>query len=186
VLGPSQGHWTYAAYAALPDDGGRYEIINGVLYMAPAPMPDHENIVMLLGARLVAAVEDPGIGRVFGSPDVELGDAVVRPDAVVVLRTSRAIVERNKIIGAPDLVVEIASPSTMTYDRDVEEGKQGAYARAGVPEYWIADPKARTIEVLALEDDSYTSLGVFQGEDRLPSRVLSGLQFPVRACFPRD
>jgi Uma2 family endonuclease len=90
------------------------------------------------------------------------------------------------LIGPPDLAVEVASPSTAAYDRDPDEGKWGAYARIGVPEYWIADPLDRSIEVLVLADETYDSLGVFQGDDLLPSRVLPGLPTPARRFFPRE
>ena len=71
--------------------------------------------------------------------------------------------------------MEIASPSTAGYDR---REKQNAYARAGVPEYWIADPASRTVEVLALEQGAYRSLGVFQGKATLPTKIVP--EFPVR------
>lgn len=185
VLGPGQGYWTYAAYATLPEDGARYEILDGVLYMAPAPAPDHENIVMLLGARLVTAVEDAGLGRVFASPDLDLDTLVVRPDAVVVLNASLGVVASNRLVGSPDLVVEITSPGTVAYDRDATVGKRGAYARAGIREYWIVDPASRSVEVLVLEGDGYTTLGVAQGDALVPSRVLPGASIRARACFPR-
>lgn len=185
ILGPSQGHWTYAAYAALPADGTRYEILNGVLYMAPAPIPDHENIVMLLGARLVSAIEDTGLGRVFASPDLDLGTLVVRPDAVVVLNASQGIVTPQRLIGPPDIVIEITSPSTAAYDRDAVTGKRGAYAQAGIPEYWIVDPLTRTVEVLVLAVGGYTTLGIAQGDAPIRSRALIGVSIRASACFPR-
>jgi Uma2 family endonuclease len=186
VPGPPQGRWDYTAYAALPAAGGyRYEVLNGVLYMAPAPAPEHENIAALVAARLVVVVEDAELGRVFTSPDIDLGASVVRPDAVVVLESNQAIITERKLIGPPNLVVEIASPSTAAYDRDAISGKQAAYAQIGVPEYWIADPTTRSIEVLTLEGDHYRSLGSFSGDDQLPSQVLPGLTVPVRRFFPR-
>lgn len=184
VPGPPQGRWTYADYAALPDDGNRYEIIDGVLYMAPAPIPEHEEIIMLLAAQLVIAIAHTGRGRVFGSPDIDVGDKVLRPDAVVVLREHASVVAEKRLIGPPDLVVEVASPSTAAYDRDAVQGKRGAYARIGVPEYWIVDPEAQTIEALALAGDRYDSLGVFHGDDRVVSRVLPDLDLLARRCFP--
>lgn len=185
VPGPRQGRWTYADYAALPDDGNRYEIIDGVLYMAPAPIPEHENIAALILARLVTTIDDTGLGRVFGSPDIDVGTHVVRPDAVVVLNSNAGVVEETKLIGPPDLIVEIASPSTAAYDRDADKGKMHAYASIGIPEYWIANPITRSVEVFTLEEGRYTSLGAFQGDDMLASRVIPTLELPVRRLFPR-
>jgi Uma2 family endonuclease len=185
VPGPRQGHWTYADYAALPDDGNHYEIIDGVLYMAPAPIPEHENIAALSIAALVIEVEYTDLGRVFGSPDIDVGTHVVRPDAVVVLNTNAGAVEETKLVGSPDLVVEISSPSTAAYDRDATKGKMHAYAHIGVPEYWIADPVTRSIEVFTLEEGNYISLGTFRGDALVPSRVIPTLEIPARRLFPR-
>src|SRR5438552_4960261 len=151
VSGCKQGRWTYAKYAAIPDDGNRYEVVDGVLYMTPAPNLGHQGSVAHFTTQLVMHVEFTGIGRVFPAPcDVELGPRiVVQPDVVVVLNANASIMTPSRIIGAPDLVIEIASPGTASYDRRT---KQDAYAQAGVPEYWIADPNARTIEVLHLEE----------------------------------
>lgn len=187
VPGPRQGQWTYEDYARLPEvEGFRYEIIDGVLYMTPAPNTGHERIVMTLGARLVQALEDTGLGRVFASPDIAVGPATLRPDAVVVLEANRGAIADRMIVGPPDLVVEIASPSTAAYDRDPVSGKRGAYARMGVPEYWIVDPEARSVEVLALEGDVYIPLGSFGGDERLASHVLPALDLTAQQLFPRD
>jgi Uma2 family endonuclease len=187
VPGPRQGQWTYEDYAALPQvEGFRYEVIDGVLYMSPAPSTGHERIVMTIGARLVQALEDTGLGRVFASPNIAYGPSTLRPDAVVVLEANRGVVADALIVGPPDLVVEIASPSTAAYDREPVEGKRGAYARMGVPEYWLVDPEARSVEVLALEGGAYTALGVFRGDERLLSRALPALDVRARQLFPRD
>lgn len=187
VPGPAQGQWTYADYAALPDDEGfRYEVIEGVLYMAPAPIPDHERLVSLIGARLVVAVEDTGLGCVFSSPDIDVGSSTLRPDTVVVLNANAGAIAISRLVGPPDLVVEIASPSTAAYDRDPVEGKRGAYARIGVPEYWIVEPQVRTIEVFVLAGEAYTSSGVFGGSDLVPSTVLPSLALPAERFFPRQ
>jgi Uma2 family endonuclease len=186
VPGPPQGCWTYADYAALPEaEGYRYELIDGVLYMAPAPVPEHERLVSLIGARLVAAVEDTGLGQVLASPDIDIGTSTLHPDTVVVLNANAGVITANKLVGPPDLVIEITSPSTAAYDRDAVEGKMGAYARLGVPEYWIVEPAAQTIEVFVLVGDSYEARGVFGGDARLPSEVLPELATAARQFFPR-
>lgn len=175
--GPPQGCWTYADYAALPEDGHRYEVIDGVLYMAPSPNTDHQTASVRFTGFLLTHVQLAGLGRVFHAPyDVELpGGVTVQPDIVVVLNVHLAIITPSRIIGVPDLVAEILSPGTAGYDRRT---KQDAYARAGVPEYWLADPYARTVEVLRLADGAYQSIGVFAGAATLPSRILP--TFPVR------
>lgn len=177
VPGPEQGRWTYKDYAALPDDGRRYEIVDGVLFMAPSPTEGHQTAVGRLFYYLLTYIEFVGLGRVYMAPfDVELAPyVVVQPDVLVVLNTNQEIITPSRIIGAPNLVVEVASPGTVAYDH---RSKQDAYARAGVLEYWIADPIARTIDVLVLEAGTYESLGVFEGQAVLPSRVVP--EFPVR------
>jgi Uma2 family endonuclease len=182
VPGCKQGHWTYASYAAIPDDGKRYEVVDGVLYMAPAPGMRHQGSSALFTAHLVTHVQFAGFGRVFSAPcDLELASrTVMQPDIIVVLNDNLSIITETRIIGAPDLVSEIASPGTAGYDRRT---KQDAYTHAGDREYWIADPYARTIEVLELTDDGYLSAGIFEGEAMLPSRVLPELPVPVSQFF---
>src|SRR5438067_3996346 len=162
VHGPKQGHWTYNDYAAIPDDGKRYEIVNGVLYMSPSPSIAHQRIAGRLFRYLSAYVEDVGLGVVLSAPtDVELSPKdVFQPDVFVILNSGLEKIKELRVIGAPDLIVEVASPGTATQDR---HRKYHIYAQAGVTEYWIADPGTRTIEVLLLEDGEYHSQGIYQG-----------------------
>ncbi|HZO74160.1 MAG TPA: Uma2 family endonuclease [Ktedonobacteraceae bacterium] len=171
VAGPQQGHWTYNHYATLPEDGQHYEIVAGVLYMTPSPNKSHQDAVLWFSHYLLLYVRIAGLGQVFVAPfDVELApDVVVQPDIVVVLNAGLEKITPTRIIGPPDLVVEVSSPGTAGYDRHI---KQDAYARAGIQEYWIADPAAQTVEVLLLEGGGYYSLGVFSGQMRLSSRVV--------------
>ena len=182
VSGCKQGRWTYAKYAAIPDDGNRYEIVDGVLYMTPAPNLGHQGSVIRFSSFLFSHVELSGLGRVFPAPcDVELAPRiVVEPDVIVVLNANAGIMTPSRIIGAPDLVIEVASPGTAGFDRRT---KQDAYASAGVPEYWIADPSARTVEVLQLAGSAYESLGIFEGDSTLLSHVLPELPVRVSQLF---
>src|SRR5581483_12513463 len=127
----------------------RYEIIDGVLYMAPSPSTAHQGSTGLFHWYLMAHVQFAGLGRVFVAPfDVELAPGItVQPDVIVVLTEHLSIITESHIVGAPDIVVEIASPGTVGYDRRT---KQDAYAHAGVREYWLADPRAKTVEILCL------------------------------------
>lgn len=178
LSGAQQGRWTYPAYAALPKDEQRYEVVDGVLYMAPAPSIAHQDASGWFFFYLTTYVRMAGLGRVFAAPvDVELAPNVVtQPDVIVVLNENLGVITPSHIVGAPDLIVEIASPSTAGYDRRT---KQDAYARAGVPEYWIADADARTVEVLLLDRGAYRSAGVFRGQATLLSQMIADL--PVRA-----
>lgn len=182
VSGQQQGHWTYKDYALLPGDEHRYEIINGVLFMAPSPNEWHQTTVGRLFRFLAAYVEDNGRGRVYMAPfDVELAhDVIVQPDVLVVLNEHRERITMSRIIGAPDVVIEVSSPGTVSYDR---REKQDAYARAGVPEYWVVDPATHTVDVLVLERGTFSSQGIFEGPARLPSRVLPGFQESVEKFF---
>ena len=182
VPGPKQGFWTYDDYAALPDDGRRYEIVNGVLYMSPSPSWSHQEIVGEIFSHLRTYLRTTGSGGAFMAPiDVELAPNVVfQPDVVVLLKANRKKLKERHIVGAPDLAVEIVSPSSETHDR---HKKIDAYARAGVPEYWIVDPDARTVEVLAWEKGEYQSQGVYREKATLPSQIVPGLSVQVEQFF---
>jgi Uma2 family endonuclease len=180
--GPPQGQWTYADYAALPDDGQRYELVAGVLYMVPAPTIAHQSASNRIATYLTMHVEFAGLGRVLAAPvDVELAPGtVVQPDVLVVLNPRLGIITARRIVGAPDLVVEIVSPGTAGHDRRT---KQDAYARAGVAEYWLADPAAQTVELLRLDGPAYRTINVYRGRATLPSQVVPALPVPVEQFF---
>lgn len=182
VPGPRQGFWTYDDYAALPADGNRYEIVNGVLYMSPSPSWSHQEIVGRFFRYLSSYAETAGIGGAFVAPlDVELApNTVFQPDVVVLLKASHKKLKEQHIVGAPDLAVEVVSPTSETHDR---HRKITAYARAGVPEYWIVDPDSRTVEVLFLESGEYHSQGVYRGKATLPSQIVPGLLVHVEQFF---
>lgn len=182
VPGPVQGHWTYYHYAALPDDGRRYEIVNGVLYMTPAPNPAHQQAAGEIFFYLRNYVKQQGLGRVFTAPiDVEIapGD-VFQPDVLLLLQRHVDRIKASRIVGAPDLVVEVASPGTATFDR---HEKNIAYSQAGIPEYWIVDPATHTVEVLILESGKYYSQGVFRGKAILPSKIVPDFNVQVEQFF---
>jgi len=150
--------------------------------MAPAPDLGHQSIVLRLSHYLFVHAELAGLGRVFAGPvDVELESKnVFQPDVVVILNAHLNRMTQKKIVGAPDLVVEVASPSTAAYDRLT---KYDVYARAGVTEYWIVKPDSRVVEILVLEDGTYRSLGAFSGKATLPSRVVPDLPVRVEQFF---
>ena len=140
---------TYEDYAALPDDGRRYEIHDGELSVTPAPGTAHQqisgNLYVVLRAHLDAGVR----GQVLYAPlDVILASTtVVQPDLVYIDPSRAHLVSRRGIEGPPTLAVEIISPSTPRIDRVT---KLQLYARHGIPYYWIVDPDARAIEAYEL------------------------------------
>lgn len=182
VAGPPQGTWSYEDYLAIPDDGRRYEILAGVLTAAPSPNADHQDTVISLTIALGTFLRRTGIGGLKIAPfDVRLAPGtVVQPDLLVVLAEHTARIGEQAVSGAPDLVIEVASPGTATYDRD---DKRHAYERAGVPEYWIVDPAAKTVELFVLQGNSYVLVGAYQGESHVPSTILQGFDTAVRGFF---
>ena len=135
----------------LPDDGNRYEAIDGELYVTPAPSIRHQRIAKRLLYALAAILEAPGLGELFFAPTgVEFPATAegVQPDLLFVSNDRRGILADAWIQGAPDLVIEILSPTTARRDRGV---KRKLYERQGVTEYWIIDPDARAVEVWTFE-----------------------------------
>ena len=149
---------TYADYAALPDDGRRYELRDGELSLTPAPGTKHQGVLRDLLVILNEHVTRGRLGVVYPAPvDCILSDTtVLQPDIVFVETGRRTIVTERGIEGAPTLVVEILSPSTAGTDRTI---KAGLYARYGVPWYWLVDPAALTIEAFALRSNEYGLAG---------------------------
>ena len=182
VPGPTQGDWTYNEYIALPDDWKRYEIANGVLVMIPSSTGSHQDTIGEVFFHIRSHLKLTGLGLVRLAPfDVELTPQdVFQPDVFVVLNAHLGRVLRKKVVGAPDLVVEVSSPGTAAFDRLT---KYDTYARAGVPEYWIINTDRRTVEVLALENGKYHSLGIFRGRQMIPSRILPELAVQVEQFF---
>lgn len=138
-------------YYDLPDDNLRYEILDGELEMSPSPNVAHQRASGNLFAELRAHVRAHGLGEVFAAPiDVILAyTTIVVPDLVFVSNERAPLITKRAIEGAPDLLVEILSPSSTRRDRHT---KAALYARLGVTHYWIVDPEARTLEEFVRTD----------------------------------
>jgi Uma2 family endonuclease len=145
---------TWQDVQQLPDDGHRHEAIGGELYVTPAPTPRHQDIVLRLAIRLREILVEPGLGRLWVAPiGVEFPDTGegVQPDIVFVSTARRDRIVEAGIQGAPDLVVEVLSPTTESRDRGV---KRKLYERQGVSVYWIVDPEAGAVEIRTFGEDS--------------------------------
>jgi Uma2 family endonuclease len=146
--------WTYEEFARLPDDGNRYEVIAGELYVTPAPGSLHQKVSARFFTELrVFATNQHRLGEVLYAPlDVILADGdYVQPDIVFLRKEREHLYTERGIAGPPDLVVEVLSPSTARQDRGI---KRERYARYGVPEYWIIDLDRHWVEVYRLQEDA--------------------------------
>ena len=182
---PDSCKLTYADYVTLPDDGRRYEILDGELAVSPSPTSRHQLVSHNLDYALSSWVRARNLGRMWAAPlDLILADTVVtQPDLIYVSRSRSAIVSRRGLEAAPDLVIEILSDSTATRDRGV---KMRIYARHGIPRYWIVDPEAQTVEVYALRDGAYERTASYRDGDALAVDVPEGFAIDLAELWRED
>ena len=172
---------TYKDYCATPDDE-RYELLNGNLMMVPAPNRKHQKVLFRLAQKLGNFAEEHGLGEVYVAPfDVVLSDTdVVQPDLLFISRAREHTLTDENVRGAPDLVIEILSPSTA--ERDLGY-KHELYGRHGVLEYWIVDPMGETIAVHRQRDGRLELAETFGRRDTLRSGVLEALHLKLDDIF---
>jgi len=176
--------WTYEDYLAFPEDGKRYEIIEGDCFMSPAPRTKHQIVSANLLTFLNIYLRRTRAGKVFDAPtDVILSDTnVVQPDLLVVLAARAAIITEKNIQGAPDLVIEILSETTRKMDEVV---KKKLYERHGVLEYWVVDPELALVKIYRLTNGRYAKAEE-RAEERgetLATALLPGLDISLTELF---
>ncbi len=174
--------FTYEDYKNLPSDGKRYEIIEGELIMAPSPKTRHQKVVGNLFIQLAHFIEEHSLGQIFTAPlDVILSAInVVQPDILFVSRERESIITEDNIQGAPDLVIEVASPFSEKLDRTIKKKLYHAY---GVKEYWIANPEKETVDVFVWTIDGYELRGSFSKSEHLRSSLLKTLDLDLGTVF---
>ena len=174
--------FTYEDYLQLPDDGKRYEIIEGELYMSPAPLTIHQKIVGNLFRIWANFVHEEKNGTVFLAPcDVVFSDAsIVQPDILFISNKNSSIIEEKNIQGAPDLIIEVTSPSTEIRDLD---HKKRLYAKYGVKEYWIVFSNEKKVEVWDPEGNWYVLSGTYSEQDNVNSVLLPGFLVDLEDVF---
>jgi Uma2 family endonuclease len=180
---PRQGEWTYEDWLELPNDGWKYEIIDGVLYMSPPPLIRHQDVSGELFSEMRIYARRNKLGKVLEAPcGVRLpGQKVpVEPDILFVKQERLNIIEERYVEGAPDLIVEILSPSNMNYDL---ETKFNLYQNAGVSEYWLVNTWDKTVAIYHLADGAYTLTGSYGADDTVGSTVLNGFSIAVTTLF---
>lgn len=171
---------TYEDYLQTPDDV-RYELIDGELVPMPSPTFIHQRILMKL-VWWFKQVEDAGLGIACAAPlDVFFSDtAILQPDILFISNERAHIITEANVRGAPDLAIEILSPSDPNRDK---VRKREIYERHGVNEYWLVDPYERNITVLLLEGDAYQTAGIYTEGDTLTSSTLSGFTLNLADLF---
>ncbi len=175
--------WTYADYLNFPDDGRRYEIIAGELYMSNAPNSDHQSTVTEISRQVANFVVAHKLGKVLVAPfEVHLSEMSrpVQPDVLFVKAARWPNTKIQFFDGAPDLVVEVISPSSSRLDRVV---KFTAYEEACVAEYWIVNLHSKEVEVYTLSAGEYALFGEFSGSEVIKSAVLEGLEIVCETLF---
>ncbi len=174
-------NYTYADYQKLPE-GAPYQLIGGELVMSPAPTLQHQRIIGKIFTLLTEYVNKKQLGEIFISPvDVYLDtENTFQPDIVFVSKERAAIMDEQKINGAPDLVVEILSPSTAYYDL---KKKKEMYEKYGVKEYWIVDPMEKTIDVLVHRNGSFTLNAQAKMNQPIASAIIAGFEVNTKNIF---
>jgi len=173
--------YTYKDYLLIDDDK-RYEILRGGLIMVPAPFTIHQRLLRNIEDILWNFVKEKKLGEVLVAPtDVVLSeDIVVQPDILFISKEGLDIIKEAAIMGSPDLIVEIISPSSASYDT-VE--KRDIYEEYGVKEYWLVFPQEKAIEVLALEDGVYRELCKGRKTGVVRSKIIVGLEVDLKEVF---
>ena len=172
---------TYQDYVNMEGDE-RYELHDGELILVGSPNEDHQIASMRIGYRMYSFVEEHDLGQVFHAPyDVLFSDTdVVQPDLLFVSKEREHIRTPANIQGAPDLIVEILSPSSSRRDWRY---KRELYASHGVREYWIVDPTNRIIWVMLLQDDALKEQGTYGEGDTVTSSTIEGFRVSMDEIF---
>lgn len=176
---------TYADYVALPEDGKRYELIDGEFFVTPAPSYWHQKLADRIIQAIRNYLDEHPVGDAVSAPfDVVLNPQETRawqPDVLYVANEHRDIIQEKRILGAPDLVVEVVSPGSEQYDLGA---KKDAYEQAGVREYWVVWQSFRRVEVYRLKKSGrYGKPDLLDDGDTLTTDLLPGFSLPVARLY---
>ncbi|MEW6619844.1 MAG: Uma2 family endonuclease [bacterium] len=182
ILATKEEKWTYEDYVQFPDDGKRYQIIQGEVYMSPAPVPYHQRISAKLFEILQQFVKINKLGEVFYAPcDVLFSDEdVVQPDIFFISKENLNIIKDKYIEGAPNLIIEITSPYTQNLDKLL---KKRLYETYGVKEYWLLDADKKTLQIFSHTGKLYEDTGIYKIGDVVKSNLIKGLNFNLKEIF---
>jgi len=181
---------TYEDYLSLPETKQRYEIIDGVMLMAPGPTPAHQWFMQKIFINLINYVTERDLGVVLvASVDLLVDREPLRtrqPDVLYLSAERTGVKGLSDIMGiqvlesSPDLVVEVLSPGNSR--RDIED-KLADYKRIAVRECWLVSPEAETVEILRLSIDAAVTTAIFGVDDTLSSEIFDDFTLPIREIF---
>lgn len=173
---------TYAEYRALPENGKRYEVLEGELYMTAAPVLNHQRVLRTLLGILDRHIQATKWGEILPAP-VELyldKRNFVEPDIVAVSNARRSILREKNIQGAPDLVIEIISPSTARTDR-IRKAK--LYAKHQIPHYWIVDYADKTLEAFEWSKGGYVLAAALEEDQVFEPSLFPDFKIPLQTLW---
>jgi len=176
--------FTYEDYLQLPDNGKRYEIINGELYMVPAPTLGHQDTIGEFHFTIKSFLKINPIGKIYLAPtDIIFSEIdVLQPDLIFVSKEKFDILTGANIQGAPDLVIEVLSPGTEKRDRTI---KLKAYSKFGVLEYWMANDVTETVEVWRRNGKKLVFHALLDRTQTLTTPLLPGLEIALEKIFQK-
>ena len=182
-LFPRQGKWTEADYFRLPESNKIIELSEGRLIISPSPTTQHQMILGSFFSTLRTYVTSNKLGMIVISPmDVRLRKGIIRQPDIIFMSNEHLDRISNKRWGIPDLAIEVSSPGTKKEDR---KDKYTEYEKAGIKEYWIIDPEAQTVEVLAMVNGRYELVQRSLPGEMASSRLLAGFEVSVGDLFRR-
>jgi len=176
--------FTYEDYLNLPDNGKRYEIINGELYMVPAPSLSHQRTIRRFLNAFENFLEENPLGEIFPAPTdvIFAGIEILQPDLVFISTEKFEILTRENIQGAPDLVIEVLSPRTEKRDRTL---KLKVYSKFGVREYWMANHEKATVEIWRRKGKKLVFHALLDRTQTLTTPLLPGLGIALEKIFQK-
>jgi Uma2 family endonuclease len=178
---PEKKHWSRQEIVSNPDGPERYEVIEGELFVTPAPGSAHQNVVTQLAAELTMYARQHDSGVVYVAPLDVVIDAhqSLQPDVLFISEERRNIV-KDCVEGPPDLVIEVLSPSTSSRDRVI---KSRVYAEFGVPHYWIVDPSDKTLLAYQLVEGQYVLIGTGTNDETFEPILFPGLTIALATLW---
>lgn len=174
---------TYDDYAELPEDGNRYELVDGFLeLMTPSATSNHQLVSHQLVYKITQSCEEEYI--ILHAPiDIIFSNTEVRqPDLLMIHRNRLSIITKRGVEGSPDLVIEILSPSSIKRDR---QSKMKTYATYSIPEYWIVDPSNQILEQYVLNEHAYELNEVYAGDETINSEHIQCVAFTMNEIMSR-